>query len=165
MQGRISTMINPMKLTPPTLWGSWMESIAEDIHPTLLSQFYAETFALAIRFRNESLQLTRANQQQLPQPQPPATFMQQTAFPVPQTGLQVPPTGLQQFAPSQGAQDGVWNTPRTCVPGIGRRHSTDVPDPIDWNGNLTGLSQISDLSFTTLLAATAQDPDVNPDGL
>ena len=40
IQGKINSMLNPIKLSPQPLWGSWIGVMSEEFHPSLLPNFY-----------------------------------------------------------------------------------------------------------------------------
>ena len=81
LQGKITGLLEPPKISPTTLWGSWLGSMAESFHPMVMEQFYKESLDLVNRCNTMSRQL----QQQDAQPQPtavvPPAFAQPQALP------------------------------------------------------------------------------------
>ena len=41
----------------PQLWGSWIGTMAESVHPSLMERFYQESFQLVQRYNRETAQL------------------------------------------------------------------------------------------------------------
>ena len=83
LQGKITGLLEPPRMSPATLWGSWLGSMAESFHPMVMEQFYKESLDLVNRCNTMSRQL----QQQDAQPQPtavvPPAFAQPQPLPQP----------------------------------------------------------------------------------
>ncbi len=161
LQGTISGLLDPVKMSAQASWGSWIGTMAESFHPSQLPQFYMDTFNLVMRYQSESRQLALQQPQQPQQPQfvpqlhhsafvPP----QQPATYVPgdgQTYMPPPPLSLhqQQVQRRPPSSDINWDT---AGPVNGRPSSTPA--------TLT-LSGLSDMSFSGLMGTSQNMEDLD----
>ena len=121
-------MLNPIKqsLQPP--WGNWIGVMSAEFHPSLLPNFYSDSFSLVMGYMNDR---NRLRETQQPQQQD----TQQTQVPL-RPAFAVPPPLMQYTA----TQSGSWNqtihplqpiarkSPATAT--ITRRNSS--ADVVDW---------------------------------
>ncbi len=87
LQGKITGLLEPAKLSQQQIWGSWIGSVSEGFHPLVLQEFYNESFNMVMKFMNKSRE-TQAQEAgfvpQQQQQQQPAFVPQQPAFVQPQ---------------------------------------------------------------------------------
>ena len=129
-------MLNPSKLSPQPLCGSWIRARSEEFHLSLLPNFYSYSFALVMRYMNDSNRLRETqepHQQDTHQTQQPATIGQHVplrpAFAVPPPLTQYPAT-----------QSGSWNQTIHPLQPIARKSSATATitrrsssaDVVDW---------------------------------
>ena len=168
LQGKIAGLLEPPKQSAAANWGNWVGTMAESFNPSLLPQFYMDSFNLVLRYQHETRQMGETQQPpQQPQPafvpQPPQpAFVPQPQQPVyaPQPAYQKPADGQVYLPPPPLLQQQQQQQQQQQPPQ--RRHSSDV---IDWNtpGPVSGrpsstpapssltISGLSDMTFTGLM--------------
>ena len=70
LQTHIRSILSPTEVSAPQLWGSWIGTMAQSVHPTLMDRFYQESFQLVQRFTRETAQLLLPTEPQLQPLQP-----------------------------------------------------------------------------------------------
>ena len=119
IQGKINSMLNPIKLSPQPLWGYWIGAMSEEFHPSLLPNFYSDSFALVMHYMNDSncLRETQQPQQQdTQQTQQPVTIRQHVPL---RPSFAVPPPLTQYPATKSGS----WNQTIHPLQPIARKSS------------------------------------------
>ena len=107
-------------MSPATLWGSWLGSMAESFHPMVMEQFYKESLDLVNRCNTMSRQL----QQQDAKPQPtavvPPAFLSLRAAPA--ANLRDPGRGTATSTTSTTTVTAAAKTQRRSLRIFFRRH-------------------------------------------
>ena len=178
LQTQISGMLHQSPPSAPTLWGNWIGTIAETLHPQLLPKFYQDSFNMMMGLVAQTTQINAMQPPHLPpqqQPQPPPQQQQQQPpqqqyTPPPPTLQMHPPPQLQpmevcstEFVAHQAQQLQFWQgqRPQTAPPA-----ATTSADVITWGGDTPQPTSgrpsstpsnfsLSDISFSHLL----QTPD------
>ena len=176
LQGKITGLLEPPRMSPATHWGSWMGSMAESFHPMVMEQFYKESLDLVNRCNTMSRQL----QQQDAQAQAPPTFAQPQPLPRPTPAFPQPQQQTQQqtfvqpqqqtFAqPQQQTFVQPWQQRTFVTLGEGQTPAPPAPPPLQQQRSHSvdraGPSDVIDWTATRPPTRPSSTPVLTPSAL
>lgn len=151
LQTQIRSILAPTQISAPQLWGSWIGTMAESVHPSLMERFYQESFQLVQRYNRETAQLLDPQPQSLQPQQGEIQIMRQYRQPAAEnTGLyqnrqteyiqlqnQTTDQSLNMPMRSQSADPFIWNSP---IPSTGLIEARPVSASSNNDLMATGLA-------------------------
>jgi len=154
LQMQVKSLITPSQISAPQIWGSWIGTMAESFHPSVMERFYQESFHLVQKYSRESIgcnvpissQPVRSHQQEpgpVPtHPTPPHAMQTPRSFVVSDINqandaLLPPNTSSHR----QTVDMNIWDTP-TPTAGLPTACPVQTPDVMTSSLQMSGLNSL-----------------------